>query len=46
MDLDTFKRFVEEYNSIQRDISLIENMEISEEAKELPLLELREQKKI
>lgn len=41
---DTYEKLKEEYDSIQNDIRLIEKMEISEEAKKLPLQELEAQK--
>lgn len=41
---DTYEKLKEEFDSIQNDIFTIINMEISEEAKRLPLQELETQK--
>lgn len=41
---DTYEKLKEEYDSIQKDIRIIKEMEISEEAKKLPLEELESQK--
>ena len=41
---DTYEKLKEEYDSIQKDIYTIKNMEITEEAKKLPLEELESQK--
>lgn len=40
---DTFEELKEEYDLIKRDMNVIKNMEISDEAKALPLKELQEQ---
>lgn len=40
---DTYESLKKEYDSIKRDISIIEDMKISEEAKRLPLEELKKQ---
>jgi len=40
---DTFESLKKEYDSIQSDISIIKNMEISEEAKKIPLEDLEKQ---
>ncbi len=40
---DIFESLKKEYDSIQSDIFTINNMEISEEAKKLPLAELEKQ---
>ncbi len=40
---DTFESLKKEYDSIQSDIYAIKNMEIKEEAKKLPLEELKKQ---
>ena len=40
---DTYESLKNEYDSIKRDISTIKDMEISEEAKKLPLEELEKQ---
>lgn len=48
MNYDTFKKdtyeiLKEEYDCIKRDISTIKNLKISEEAKQLPLQELKKE---
>lgn len=40
---DTYESLKKEYDSIKRDISIIKDMEISEEAKKLSLEELEKQ---
>lgn len=40
---DTYESLKSEYDGIQNDIQTITNMNISEEAKQVPLKELREQ---
>lgn len=40
---DTYKSLKKEYDGIQNDIRTITDMNISEEAKQAPLKELREQ---
>lgn len=40
---DTYESLKAEYDSIQNDIQTITNMNISEEAKQVPLKELRDQ---
>ncbi len=42
LERDTIESLKKEYDSIHNDILTIENMEISEEAKKLPLEELEE----
>lgn len=41
---DTYEKLKEELDSIQKDIYVIKEMKISEEAKKLPLEELETQK--
>lgn len=38
---DTYENLKEEYDCIKKDISTIKNLKISEEAKQLPLQELK-----
>lgn len=38
---DTYENLKEEYDCIKKDILTIENLKISEEAKQLPLQELK-----
>lgn len=38
---DTYENLKEEYDYIKKDISTIKNLKISEEAKQLPLQELK-----
>lgn len=40
---DTYESLKAEYDGIQKDIQAINNMSISEEAKQVPLKELKEQ---
>lgn len=40
---DTYESLKKKYDSIKRDISTIKDMEISEDAKKLPLEELEKQ---
>lgn len=44
INFEEFEVLQGEYNAIQRDVCAISNMELSKEAKQLPLEELRLQK--